>query len=183
MKTILLEQADFIVARTQTALKKQGIETINDLFQEFPTRYENYNVSSIKNAKLEETIVLEGSVVSKVTVTYLKSKLTALNFLFEVEGQVIKATIFNRVFLKNKLDYGTVIKASGKFMKTLNNFTISELILCDEINRDIVPIYKIKDISEAKYLEIMDKCFRRYGDYITETLPNKYIEKHNYFAN
>lgn len=179
MKTILLEQAEFIVARTQTALKKQGIETINDLFQEFPTRYENYNVSSIKNAKLEETIVLEGSVVSKVTVTYLKSKLTALNFLFEVEGQVIKATIFNRVFLKNKLDYGTVIKASGKFMKTLNNFTISELILCDEINRDIVPIYKIKDISEAKYLEIMDKCFRRYGDYITETLPNKYIEKHN----
>ena len=179
MKTILLEQAEFIVARTQTALKKQGIETINDLFQEFPTRYENYNVSSIKNAKLEETIVLEGSVVSKVTVTYLKSKLTALNFLFEVEGQVIKATIFNRVFLKNKLDYGTVIKASGKFMKTLNNFTISELILCDEINRDIVPIYKIKDISEAKYLEIMDKCFRRYGDYITETLPSKYIDKHN----
>ena len=179
MKTILLEQADFIVARTQTVLKKQGIETINDLFQEFPTRYENYHVSSINNAKLEETIVLEGSVVSKVTVTYLKSKLSALNFLFEVEGQVVKATIFNRVFLKNKLDYGTVIKASGKFMKTLNNFTISELILCDEINRDIVPIYRIKDISEAKYLEIMDKCFRRYGDYITDTLPNKYIEKHN----
>lgn len=179
MKTILLEQADFIVARTQTALKKQGIETINDLFLEFPTRYENYHVSSINNAKLEETIVLEGSVVSKVTVNYLKSKLSALNFLFEVEGQVVKATIFNRVFLKNKLDYGTVIKASGKFMKTLNNFTISELILCDEINRDIVPVYKIKDISEAKYLEIMDKCFRRYGDYITETLPNKYIEKHN----
>ena len=179
MKTILLEQADFIVARTQTALKKQGIETINDLFLEFPTRYENYHVSSINNAKLEETIVLEGSVVSKVTVTYLKSKLSALNFLFEVEGQIVKATIFNRVFLKSKLDYGTVIKASGKFMKTLNNFTISELILCDEINRDIVPIYKIKDISEAKYLEIMDKCFRRYGDYITETLPNKYIEKHN----
>ena len=155
MKTILLEQADFIVARTQTVLKKQGIETINDLFQEFPTRYENYHVSSINNAKLEETIVLEGSVVSKVTVTYLKSKLSALNFLFEVEGQVVKATIFNRVFLKNKLDYGTVIKASGKFMKTLNNFTISELILCDEINRDIVPIYRIKDISEAKYLEDM----------------------------
>ena len=41
MKTILLEQADFIVSRTQTALKKQGIETINDLFLEFPIRYEN----------------------------------------------------------------------------------------------------------------------------------------------
>ena len=110
MKTILLEQADFIVARTQTALKKQGIETINDLFLEFPTRYENYHVSSINNAKLEETIVLEGSVVSKVTVTYLKSKLSALNFLFEVEGQIVKATIFNRVFLKSKWQINARLK-------------------------------------------------------------------------
>ena len=179
MKTILLDQAEFIVARTRTALKKHGIETINDLFNDFPTRYENYHVSSIKEAKLETPIVLEGSIVSKITVSYLKSKLTALNFLLEVEGQILKATIFNRVFLKSKLDYGTVIKASGKFMKSLNNFTISELILCDEINRDIVPIYKNKDISEAKYVEIMDKCFRRYGEFITETLPDSYIQKHN----
>lgn len=179
MKTILLDQAEFIVARTKTALKKHGIETINDLFNDFPTRYENYHVSSINEAKLETPIVLEGSIASKITVTYLKSKLTALNFLLDVEGQIVKATIFNRVFLKNKLDYGTVIKASGKFMKSLNNFTISELILCDEINREIVPIYKNKDISEAKYVEIMDKCFRRYGEFIEETLPEKYIEKHN----
>ena len=40
-----------------------------------------------------QKIVLEGSIQSKVTVTYLKSKLSALNFLFEVEGQIVKATI------------------------------------------------------------------------------------------
>ena len=139
MKTILLDQAEFIVARTKTALKKHGIETINDLFEEFPTRYENYHVSSIKDAKLDETIVLEGSIASKITVTYLKSKLTALNFLLDVEGQIVKATIFNRVFLKNKLDYGTVIKASGKFMKSLKSvysftvITLSWFIIVDAL--------------------------------------------------
>ena len=159
MKTILLDQAEFIVARTKTALKKHGIETIGDLFQDFPTRYENYHVSSINEAKLEETIVLEGSVASKVTVTYLKSKLSALNFLMDVEGQIVKATIFNRVFLKNKLDYGTVIKASGKFMKSLNNFTISELILCDEINRELKEELTSKLLEFASTTDNLEEIF------------------------
>ena len=179
MKTILLEQEEYILSRYRNILKKQGIETVEQLLTEFPTRYENFKVSSIKDAKLDEQIVLEGSIQSKVTVTYLKAKLSALNFLLDVEGQIIRATIFNRTFLKTKLDYGTVIRASGRFIKTMNNFTISELVFCDEIDREIVPIYKTKDISEAKYIEIVDKTLRRYNDLVEETLPNEYIEKHN----
>ena len=172
MKSILLENEEYILARYRNALKKQGIETIEQLLKEYPTRYENFKVSSIKNAKLDEQIVLEGSIQSKVTVTYLKAKLSALNFLLEVEGRIVRATIFNRTFLKTKLDYGTVIRASGKFVKTMNNFTISELIFCDEIDREIVPIYKTKDISEAKYIELVDKVQRKYLDLLEpETKP------------
>ena len=130
MKTIFLEHEEYILSRYRNILKKQGIETVDQLLYEYPSRYENFKVSSIKDAKLDEQIVLEGSIQSKVTVTYLKTKLSALNFLLEVEGQIIRATIFNRTFLKTKLDYGTVIRASGRFIKTMNNFTISELIFC-----------------------------------------------------
>ena len=176
---IKLESLDYILARHKAVFKKQEVETVYDLLTDFPVRYENYTVSSIDKAVLDETIVLEGQVASKVSVTYLKTKLTALSFIFEVENQKIKATIFNRTFLKNKLDYGTVIRATGKFYKSMNNFTIADLIICDEINRNIVPIYKIKDISENKYLEIMEKTFMRYGRNITESLPIDYLNKHN----
>ncbi len=179
MKTILLEQEEYILPRYRNALKKQGIETVEQVLKEYPIRYENFKVSSINDAKIDEQIVLEGSIQSKVTVTYIKSKLSALNFLLEVEGRIIRATIFNRTFLKTKLDYGTVIRATGKFVKTMNNFTISELVFCDEIDREIVPIYKAKDISEAKYIELVDKIQRRYIDLVEETMPNKYLEKHN----
>ena len=179
MKTIFLEHEEYILSRYRNILKKQGIETVDQLLYEYPSRYENFKVSSIKDAKLDEQIVLEGSIQSKVTVTYLKAKLSALNFLLEVEGQIIRATIFNRTFLKTKLDYGTVIRASGRFIKTMNNFTISELIFCDEIDKEIVPIYKTKDISEAKYIEIVDKTLRRYNDLVEESLPLEYLEKHN----
>ena len=179
MKTIFLEHEEYILSRYRNILKKQGIETVDQLLYEYPSRYENFKVSSIKDAKLDEQIVLEGSIQSKVTVTYLKTKLSALNFLLEVEGQIIRATIFNRTFLKTKLDYGTVIRASGRFIKTMNNFTISELIFCDEIDKEIVPIYKTKDISEAKYIEIVDKTLRRYNDLVEESLPLEYLDKHN----
>lgn len=178
MQNIKLASEEYILARHKTTLKKQGIETVADLLFEFPVRYENFTVTPLKDAKLDEIVVLEGSVVSKVTVTYLKTKLTTLSFLFEVEGKIIRATIFNRTYLKNKLDYGTLIRVSGRFYQSFYNFTVNSLILCDEINRDIVPIYRIKDISESKYLEIIDKVFHKYKDRIEETLPEELLLKY-----
>lgn len=174
----LLKQ-DYILTRHKTSLRKQGIETVADMIFKFPIRYENFTVQPLSEAKVDELIVLEGSIISKVSVKYLKTKLSSLHFLFEVEGKVIKATIFNRIFLKNKLDYGTVIRVNGRFYQNLINFTINDLIICDEINRDIIPVYQIKDISESKYLEIFDKVYRLYHHEISESLPISLIQKHH----
>ena len=170
---------DYILTRYQNILKKQGILTVKDLLFSFPTKYENYKVCSINDATLEQNIVLEGTIVSKVSVNYLKNKLSTITFQMEVEGKKIRCTIFNRVFLKGKLNYGTVLRVQGHFYQNMNNFTIINLIICDEINRNIVPVYKIKDIAESKYLEIIEKVYRRYKRKIEETLPLEYIEKNN----
>lgn len=175
---ILLENEEYILTRHKNALKKQGINTVLDLLSNFPVRYENYTVSSIKEARVDENIVLEGSVASKLTINYVKSKLSTLSFTMDVEGHLFRATIFNRLFLKTKLTYGQVIRVSGRFYKNLNNFTINDLILCDEISRDIIPVYKIKEITDSKYLEIIDKVFHRYGRKLEETLPMEYINRH-----
>lgn len=174
-----LADEDYILTRYQNLLKKQGILTVQDLLYNFPTKYENYKVSSIENAKLDEVIVLEGTIVGKVSVNYLKTKLSTVVFQLEVEGKKIRCTIFNRVFLKGKLNYGTVVRVQGRFYQNMNNFTVIDIIICDEINRDIVPIYKIKDISESKYLEIIEKVYRRYKNKIEETLPLEYRNRHN----
>lgn len=174
-----LANEDYILTRYQTLLKKQGILTVRDLLYSFPVKYENYKVSSINDAKLDENIVLEGTIVSKVSVNYLKTKLSTVTFQLETEGIKIRCTIFNRVFLKGKLNYGTVVRVMGKFYQTMNNFTVANILICDEINRDIVPIYKVKDITESKYLEIIEKVYRRYKNKIEETLPTLYLEKHH----
>lgn len=178
LNDIMIANEDYILARYQNLLKKQNILTIADLLLNFPTKYEDYRVSSIKDAKLDENIVLEGTIISKVTVNYLKSKLSTVVFTMEIEGERIRCTIFNRVFLKGKINYGTVLRIQGHFYQNMNNFTVNNLLICDEINRDIVPVYKIKDIAHDKYLGIMEKAFRRYKNLIVETLPKELLEKH-----
>ena len=96
----------------------------------------------------------------------------------EIEGERIRCTIFNRVFLKGKINYGTVLRIQGHFYQNMNNFTVNNLLICDEINRDIVPVYKVKDIAHDKYLGIMEKAYRRYKNLIVETLPKELLEKH-----
>ena len=178
LNDIMIANEDYILARYQNLLKKQNILTIEDLLFNFPTKYEDYRVSSIKDAKLDEAIVLEGTIVSKVTVNYLKSKLSTVVFTMEIEGERIRCTIFNRVFLKGKINYGTVLRIQGHFYQNMNNFTVNNLLICDEINRDIVPEYKVKDIAHDKYLAIMEKAYRRYKNLIVETLPKDLLVKH-----
>lgn len=179
LKNFLLDDEDYIITRYKNLLKKQGINTVYDLLMEFPSKYEDYTLSDIDNAELDVNMVLEGTIVSKITVNYLKTKLTTVTFQLDVEGKKIRCTIFNRVFLKGKINYGSVIRVQGRFYQNLNNFTVNNLIICDEIDRDIVPVYRVKDISESKYLEIIEKTFRKYRNKIEETLPQEFLDKHN----
>ena len=175
----LLADEDYILSRYITIFKKKDILTVEDLLLDFPVKYEDFSVHSINDAVLDEPTILEGTIVSKVTVNYLKSKLSTVVFQLDVEGIKIRCTLFNRIYLKGKLNYGSVIRVQGKFYQNMNNFTVSNLVVLDEINRDIIPTYRIKDISESKYLELMSVVYRKHKDEIIETLPKDYIEKHN----
>ena len=179
LNNYLLSDEDYILARYVNIFKKKGILTVKDLLFDFPTKYEDFTVKSINDAVLEEVTCLEGTIVSKVTVNYLKSKLSTVVFQLEVEGVKIRCTIFNRVFLKGKLNYGTVLRVQGKFYQNMNNFTVSNLLICDEIDKNIVANYKVKDIAETKYIEIISMVYRRYKEKIKETLPTDILNKHN----
>ena len=182
LNNYLLSEEDYILARYVNIFKKKGILTVRDLLFDFPTKYEDFTVDTIKNAQLDQPIILEGTIVSKITVNFLKSKLSTVVFQMDVEGVKIRCTIFNRTFLKNKLNYGTVLRVQGKFYQNMNNFTVNNLMICDELNKNIVPTYHVKDISESKYIEILSRLYRKYKDKIVETLPTDLLNKYGYYS-
>lgn len=178
LKDYQVNEEDYILARYKTIFKKKGINTIEDLLFDFPIKYDYFKVQPLRNAKLDESIILEGTIVSKVAINYLKSKLSTVVFQLEVEGMKIRCTIFNRIYLKGKLNYGSVIRVQGKFYQSMNQFTVSNLVLVDELSRDVIPTYRIKEIANEKYFEILLTAFRKYKNQIGETLPKAYLEKH-----
>lgn len=178
LKDYQVNEEDYILARYKTIFKKKGINTIEDLLFDFPIKYDYFKVQPLRNAKLDESIILEGTIVSKVAINYLKSKLSTVVFQLEVEGTKIRCTIFNRIYLKGKLNYGSVIRVQGKFYQSMNQFTVSNLVLVDELSRDVIPTYRIKEIANEKYFEILLTAFRKYKNQIGETLPQAYLEKH-----
>ena len=182
---IMLADEEYILSRYKTLLKKANILTVSDILYNFPSKYDDYTVTPHdKIVSLEQDhIVLEGTIASKANVSYLKSKMTSMVFTINIETKDkninIRCTIFNRAFLKDKLKLGTVVRVIGKFYQNFNNFTVADLIIVDEINRDIVPVYKVKDLAQVKYFELIETIYRKYKNKITETLPTEVIEKNS----
>jgi len=158
--------------------KKQGIENVYDLLRHYPSRYEDFTVTNLKDAKLDENVTIEGTVLGKVMVNNIKPKLVSMSFYVEVDDRKIKAIIFNRQFLKAKLSYGTLVRLNGKFNSNYNTFTTNEILFIDEGALSIYPIYDLKDINPTKYVSIMEKTIEKYLHQMEEELPDELIHKH-----
>lgn len=184
LNKIELANEEYILSRYKNILKKSNILTVEDLLFNFPTRYEDYTITKHEDIQSleQDHIVLEGTISSKITVSYLKSKMTSMVFHISVTINPekiinVRCTIFNRAFLKDKLKYGMVVRVTGHFYQNYTNFTVADLIICDEMNRDVVPNYKIKEISQCKYIELVEIVYRKYKNKITETLPQEILDK------
>jgi ATP-dependent DNA helicase RecG len=178
LKTVHLSSLDYIPAKTVSSFKKQGIENVYDLLTHYPNRYEDFTVIRLEDAKTDENVTIEGTVLGKVIVNNIKPKLVSMSFYVEVEEKKIKAIIFNRQFLKTKLTYGTLVRLNGKFNSNYNTFTINEILFTDEGVLSIYPVYDIKDITASKYIKIMEKTIDKYLDQVEEELPGELIHQH-----
>ncbi|NLM32582.1 MAG: hypothetical protein GX203_00100, partial [Acholeplasmataceae bacterium] len=138
-----LAHLDYINPRTLNILKKNGIETVGDLLTYYPHRYDDYTITPFLEAVPEETVTIQGFVQSRPTVTTLRGNLNVMNFFVEVDGFNVRVAIFNRHFLKNKINFKEYVRLTGKFDLTKRNFTASEISF-DEFSSNIQPRYNIK---------------------------------------
>lgn len=176
MKDILLSDINYISAKYLTALKKCNINTVEDLLLDFPNKFDDYSVTPMQDAVSDVTITIAGIVQTKATVMNTKTKLSIMTFFVDVDGRKIKATIFNRHFLKSKLNYGVFVKLTGKFKQDMKNFVASEIHF-NEFGNDINPVFNIKGISDEKLLELKERIYYDYEDEIEETLPEELYKK------
>ncbi len=152
------------------------INTISDLVEYYPYRF-NY----LEITNLDETldyICVEGIIESAPTIFFIRKNLNKMSFRVNTNNKVLNVTIFNRVYLKNKLNIGDTITIIGKYDKLHNSIVAKDIKFEKIIGTKIEPIYHI--INGLKNKELNKYIMESLKDIDIENyIPEEYISKYN----
>ena len=164
---------------TTKYLNELGIKTVQDLVEYYPFRYEIIENTDINNLKDGDKITIGGLVESLPNVFHFNRKLNKMTFRLNNGSFITNIVIFNRAFLKSKLNIQTPITVIGKYDQKHNTITASD-IKFGLINKPLIePVYHSSfKINSAKISKIINSALNQIT--IQNTLPEKIIQKYNF---
>lgn len=159
--------------KTVEVLNKLNINSVNDLIEHYPFRYEILKQTSL----YEDKVVVSGIVESTVTLNFFK-KINKLSFKLNTNNKLVNVVIFNRGFLKNNLFVSKGITVIGKYDEKTNTITASDIKLFMLGNKEeIEPIYhSAKGINSKSLNKIINTALESNEviDYIPAYINDKY---------
>ena len=168
--------------KSLSLLNKIGIYTIDDLVTHYPFRYDILERNDLTKVQDGEKIVIDGKVESVPILMRFKAGLNKMNFRLVTQSGVVGVSIFNRAFLKNQLSVGSGITVIGKFDKTKNVITASDIKMETLSNKvKIEPIYHCTSgLTNKNMSTYINMALLMYGRDILDSIPKEYIEKYNF---
>ena len=163
--------------KTEQLLNKLKINTVEELVEYYPFRFEHIIKSNIEELKQDDSIVIDGIVESIPNIFYFGKKKNKMTFKLNIETNILTISIFNRAFLKSKLTIGTIVTVIGKYDKIHNQILASDIRLEKIEKEKIEPVYHTTS-------GITGKQINNYINQVLETInvedyiPEEYIEKY-----
>ena len=162
-------------------LKKVNINTCNDLINFYPYKYNVIKKSDIRSLNQDDKIIIDGYVETIPIVYFINKKLNKMSFKLNTGERIINITIFNRSYLKSKLDLKNVITIIGKYDKEHNSIVATD-IRFEKIGDEtkIEPVYHgIHGISNKAInnfiIQVLDN-----NKTIIDNIPDYFKEKYNF---
>ena len=166
-----LSEVSFLTAKMVQTFKRHGINTVLDLLYSFPSKFEDYTIIPLDEiTDVSKVVSISGIIQGRPSTMNVKSNLNIMRFNCEVDGSIIKVTIFNRQFLRSKIGYGVYVRLTGKLDETKTKFTASEIAF-NEFENAIQPVFNIKGIDDNKLFDLKEKLYYEYRHELIEDLP------------
>jgi ATP-dependent DNA helicase RecG len=173
-----LESIKGIGPKLKEKLNRNKIYDCFDIIRKFPSKYEVYQLVTLKDAPDHERVTIEGKVTSMPVVHYIKRNLTRLQFNVLIEDRTFKVTIFNREYLRNIIDVGEDIVLTGTVDRVKGSFTATTLKLKRNFKNEIEPIYNLDGISDTQFNKLVHASITEYGHLIVDDMPHHLLEKY-----
>jgi ATP-dependent DNA helicase RecG len=164
--------------KLKTKLNRNDIYDCFDIINRFPSRYEVYRLTTLKDAPDGAKVTLEGKVSSVAVVNYIRKNFNRLSFDLVIEDRNFKVAIFNRDYLKNILSVGEDIVVTGNIDRIKNTFTATTLKLKKNFKNEIEPIYNIEGVGDSQFQKLVQLSLKEYGHLIKDDLPISLINKY-----
>ncbi|PSL51153.1 ATP-dependent DNA helicase RecG [Salsuginibacillus halophilus] len=161
-------------------LAKLGIQTVFDLINHVPFRYEDYEPRRVEDLTHDERATLIGRVQSEPSVRYFGKKKTRLTFRIETGGVLVTVTVFNRAFLKRQITQGALVTVSGKFDKHRLQLTAQQVYKGEPSESGkLAPVYSVtSDINMTQLKKWIQEGLKAYGEEVPELLPAPLLERY-----
>jgi ATP-dependent DNA helicase RecG len=164
--------------KLKTKLNRNDIYDCFDIINRFPSRYEVYRLTTLKDAPEGARVTLEGKVSSVAVVSYIRKNFNRLSFDLMIEDRNFKVAIFNRDYLRNILTIGENIVVTGNIDRIKYTFTATTLKLKRNFKNEIEPIYNIEGVGDSQFQKLVQLSLTEYGHLIKDELPISLIKKY-----
>ena len=177
-----LKDVKGIGPKALSLLNKINIYTIDDLVTHYPFRYNILQRCDLTKANDGDKITIDGKVESIPILMRFKAGLNKMNFRLVTQSGVVGVSIFNRAFMKPQLVVGTGITVVGKFDKTKNVITASDIKLGILTNQaKIEPVYHCTNgLTNKNMSTYINMALLMYGKEIIDYIPEEYRKKYNF---
>ncbi|MDF2668137.1 MAG: ATP-dependent helicase [Paenibacillus sp.] len=167
-------------------LESFGINSVGQLIEYFPFRYEDYRIRELADVKDGERVTVEGALYSEpVLQRYGRSK-SRLSIRVLCGSQIVTAVWFNRPFLKDKLIAGQQIVLTGKWDQQRKQLTVSDSEFpgaSSARSGTLQPVYSIgATITQAWMRKAIGQALTQYGMMIPEVLPSEIVNAYGFMA-
>lgn len=162
---------------TEKYLNELGIYDVYDLINYYPFRYEIIENTDITSLSDGDKIITGGIVESVPTVFHFNKKLNKMSFRINTGDFIARVDIFNRGFLKSKLNVGVAVTVIGKYDKKHSSIVANDIKFGLIEEAIIEPIYHSSfKISSSKISKIIKSCLGKVKaiDYLPYSIKNRY---------
>lgn len=165
------------------ALAGLGIHSVGDLLEYFPSRYEDYRVRDVTEAKDGERVTLQGTVYGEPSVRFYGRRKSRIAVKLVIDKVVVTAVWFNQTFVKSRLSPGKEILVTGKWDRHKLQITVSEMTEADsdraQKRGELAPIYPLGgDVTHSLLRRAIQQALKQYGTEIPEILPADIIARY-----
>ena len=159
-------------------LKSKGIDTVGALLRFYPRKYLDWtNITLVKKAPFFENVCLKAKIVTPIETVETRRGITIYKFLAEDESGRFSVSLFNQVYLANRLNLGSEYLFYGKLDGSFVLRQMSSPIIKEVNFGGIEPIYPSSKNMTSKTIEKLMKTALSVVE-IPDVLPES-IRKQN----